>query len=50
MDSAYGQPEIVDYSQQLNHVPLIDINPRRDTALKSALESKEKARTTLIFI
>ena len=47
MDSAYDQPEIADYSRQLNHVPLIDINPRRDTGLKNNLESEEKARTTL---
>lgn len=47
MDSAYDQPEIADYSRQLNHVPLIDVNPRRDTALKSDLEFEEKARTVL---
>lgn len=47
MDSAYDQPEIADYSRQLNHVPLIDVNPRRNTGLKSDLESEEKARTVL---
>jgi Transposase DDE domain len=47
MDSAYDQPEIADYSRQLNHVPLIDVNPRRDVALKSDLEFEEKARTVL---
>jgi hypothetical protein len=47
MDSAYDQPEITDYSRQLGHVPLIDVNPRRDEELKNNIESEEKARTTL---
>ncbi len=47
MDSAYDQPEIADYSRQLGHVPLIDVNPRRDGELKNDIESEEKARTTL---
>lgn len=47
MDSAYDQSEIADYSRQLGHVPLIDVNPRRDGELKNAIESEEKARRTL---
>jgi len=47
MDSAYDVPEIEAYSRRLNHVPLIDINPRRDTELKEALELEGKARRTL---
>lgn len=47
MDSAYDVPEIEAYSRQLNHVPLIDINPRRNTGLKEALELEGKARNTL---
>ena len=47
MDAAYDQPEIADYSRQLNHVPLIDVNPRRNAELKSGLESEDKARTVL---
>ena len=47
MDSAYDQPEITDYSRQLGHVPLIDVNPRRNVELKNNIESEEKARTTL---
>jgi hypothetical protein len=47
MDSAYDQPEIADYSRRLGHVPLIDVNPRRDGELKSDIESEEKARTAL---
>lgn len=47
MDSAYDQPEIADYSRLLGHVPLIDVNPRRDGELKNDIESEEKARTSL---
>ena len=47
MDSAYDSPEIKAHSRSLNHVPLIDINPRRNTELKSTLESEAKARKTL---
>ncbi len=47
MDSAYHVPEIDAYSRQLNHVPLIDTNPRRNTELKDALENEGKARKTL---
>ena len=47
MDAAYDQPEIVGYSRQLNHVPLIDVNPRNNAELKLGLESEEKARVTL---
>ena len=47
MDAAYDQPEIANYSRRLHHVPLIDVNPRRNAELKSGLESEEKARTVL---
>jgi hypothetical protein len=33
MDSAYDAPQIHDISRQLGHVPLIDVNPRRNQAL-----------------
>jgi hypothetical protein len=33
MDSAYDVPQIHDMSRQLGHIPLIDVNPRRDKAL-----------------
>ena len=42
MDSAYDAPEIHDYSRQLNHVPLIDTNPRRNKALKEELANETK--------
>lgn len=47
MDSAYDAPEIAEYSRRLNHVPLIDVNPRRNTELKETLESEAKAQRTL---
>ena len=34
MDSAYDVPQIHGMSQQLGHIPLIDVHPRRDKALK----------------
>jgi hypothetical protein len=49
MDSAYCAKEIMDFSLQLGHVPLIDINPRRDVALKDALEKEARSRDALNF-
>jgi hypothetical protein len=45
MDSAYDAAEIKAHSRALGHVPIIDVNPRRDVALKQelALEEKRKA-------
>jgi hypothetical protein len=42
MDSAYDVPQIHEISRQLGHVPLIDINPRRNKALKEELEAEDK--------
>ncbi len=47
MDSAYDVKEIKDYSINLNHVPIIDINPRRDVELSKDLKRENKARHTL---
>jgi hypothetical protein len=44
MDSAYDAPEIHAHSRLLGHVPLIDRNPRRDSALKEELASEAKRR------
>lgn len=45
MDSAYDAAEIRAHSRALGHVPIIDVNPRRDVALKQelALEAKRLA-------
>ena len=42
MDSAYDVPQIHDISRQLGHIPLIDVNPRRDKALKEELTAENK--------
>ena len=42
MDSAYDADEIKLRSRELGHVPIIDVNPRRDTTLK--LEIKAEAQ------
>jgi len=44
MDSAYDAEEIQSHSRQLEHIPLIDINPRRDKALKEELASENRRR------
>jgi len=44
MDSAYDAAEIKAHSRSLGHVPIIDINPRRDAALKKELADEEKRR------
>ena len=45
MDSAYDAAEIKAHSRALGHAPIIDVNPRRDVALKQelALEAKRQA-------
>lgn len=44
MDSAYDVPQIREISQQLGHVPLIDINPRRNPVLKEEIAAENKRR------
>ena len=44
MDSAYDAPEIRAYSESLGHVPIIDVDPRRNAALKRELRQEAKAR------
>jgi hypothetical protein len=44
MDSAYDAEQIHAHSRELGHVPLIDINPRRNKALKEELENEGKRR------
>ncbi len=41
MDSAYDAPEIRAFSEQLRHVPIIDLNPRRRPQMKA--ERKREA-------
>ena len=42
MDSAYDVPQIHDLSRQLGHIPLIDVHPRRDQALKQEIAAEHK--------
>lgn len=42
MDSANAAPQIHEYSRRLHHVPLIDINPRRNRALQEELANQNK--------
>ena len=44
MDSAYDAAPIEAYSRALGHVPIIDVNPRRDAALKKELAQEERRR------
>ena len=44
MDAAYDAQEIRATSERLGHVAIIDANPRRDKALKKALQREAKAR------
>lgn len=47
MDAAYDSEEIKKQSEKLGHVPIIDINPRRDSALKEELKN-EASRQRII--
>jgi len=40
MDSAYDAAEIKQQCEKLGHIAIIDINPRRDTALKEELQNE----------
>jgi hypothetical protein len=42
MDSAYDSPIIREYIRSLGHVPIIDINTRRNTQLKAELKAEEQ--------
>lgn len=42
MDSAYDAPVIKEYVQSLGHVPITDINTRRNTRLKEELKAEEQ--------
>ena len=47
MDSAYDNDNIRDHSRSLGHVPIIDINPRRNAALAADIEREAKARRAI---
>ena len=47
MDSAHDAPEIHRHGEQSGHVPIIDVNPRRDKALKELKEMEPRARAAV---
>ena len=49
MDAAYDSPIIKAHSRSLGHVPIIDVNPRRNKELKQELKD-EKQRIDLLNI
>jgi transposase len=49
MDSAYDAPIIREHSRSLGHVPIIDINPRRNTKLKEELNAEARRLELLHF-
>jgi len=49
MDAAYDAPIIKEHSKSLGHVPIIDINPRRNTALKQELAAESKRLKAINF-
>lgn len=49
MDSAYDSPLIREHSAALGHVPIIDINPRRNTTLKEELKAEARRRELIHF-
>src|SRR3972149_9001123 len=49
MDSAYDAPIIREHSRSLGHVPIIDINPRRNTTLREELRAEARRFDLLHF-
>jgi len=49
MDSAYDAPIIREHSRSLGHVPIIDINPRRNTPLREELRAEARRFDLLHF-
>jgi len=49
MDAAYDAPSIHEHSRSLGHVPIIDVNPRRNTELKQAIIQENKASSHANF-
>ncbi len=47
MDAAYDAREIHQMSERLGHVPIIDVNPRRDKDLKEARDREARARRAI---
>jgi hypothetical protein len=50
MDSAYDAPPIREHSCSLGHVPIIDINTWRHTALKEEIEAEAQRCKRVYFV
>lgn len=50
MDSAYDCPQIIQFSEGLGHVPIIDKNTRRNTQAKADLEQEAKAQRAINMV
>ena len=50
MDAAYDDNNIAEHSRSLNHVPLIDKNTRRDTALAAELKAESKRQSFINLV
>lgn len=49
MDSAYDAAEIKQHSRSLGHVPIIDVNPRANKALKEELSREARRQRVIHF-
>ena len=50
MDAAYDARGIHQMSERLGHVPIIDVNPRRDKVLKEELDREARARRVAGYV
>jgi len=50
MDSAYDCPQIIQHSESLGHVPIIDKNVRRNAKAKTDIEQEAKAQRTINWV
>ena len=50
MDAAYDVPRIIAYSRLLEHIPLVDKNPRRDKVLADLEHSNRFAKASIDIV
>ncbi len=50
MDAAYDCPQIIQYSESLGHIPIIDKNTRRNTQAKADIAQELKAQRSINMI
>ncbi len=47
MDAAYDSYVIRNHSESMGHIPIIDVNPRRNTKLKEEIKAEKKRWRTI---